>query len=84
MSTATATPSRPPRLRRALRGALLAASPLVLVVVLLVLAVDLRPRIANPGPPDATAASHTRDVAESLRTLVATRAADGRWSATEA
>lgn len=84
MTTVTATPPRPPALRRALRVVLLVVVPVVLVLaVLLALAVNLHPRIANPGPPDARAASHTRDVADSLRSLVATRAADGDWSATE-
>jgi uncharacterized protein YfiM (DUF2279 family) len=83
MTSASATPTRPPRPRRALRRARWLLAPLVLLLVLAALTVDLRPRIANPGPPDALAASRTRDVADSLRALVATRAADGSWSATE-
>ncbi len=88
MTTATATPSRPARPRRLRAVALALAVPLALALLAAVLAavlvLDVRPRIAAPGPPDARAASHTRDVAESLRTLVATGGGDGRWSATEA
>jgi hypothetical protein len=82
MSTAFATRSRPKRWR-ALRGVLVALSPLLLVVTLVVLAVETTPRIANPGPPDARAASHTRDVADSLRYFVASQGAAGAWSAGE-
>ena len=85
MTTATLPrPGRRPRPRRALRGLLLVALPFLLLLAVLALALDTGPRIANPGPPDASAASHTRAVADGLRTLAATEGEAGRWSATEA
>ncbi len=83
MTSAAADPERPPRRRNALRGVLLAMSPLLLVAALLALALDVRPRIADPGPPDARAASHTRDVADGLRSFVAREGASGTFSASE-
>lgn len=81
-------PSRPrsrrPWPRRALRGLAAALLPVLLLLGVLALTLDTRPRIANPGPPDARAASHTRAVADGLRTLAATEGAAGAWSATEA
>jgi len=84
MSMATLpNPSRPWR-RRALRGLILAAAPLLLPALLLVVALDTRPRIADPGPPDARAASHTRDVADGLRSFLVHEGEAGLWSMTEA
>jgi hypothetical protein len=61
----------------------MAASPLALVAALALATLDTRPRFPDPGPPDARAASHTRDVADSLRTLVSSAGSAGSWSATE-
>lgn len=83
MSTATLFPPRRPGRRRAIGWLLLAATPLLLVAALVLVAVDARPRVADPGPPDARAASHTRDVADGLRTFVATDGAADAWTVTE-
>ena len=83
MSTATLSPPRRSGRRRAIGLLLVAVAPLLLVAAILLLAIDTRPRIADPGPPDARAASRTRDVADGLRTLVATEGAAGAWTVTE-
>jgi hypothetical protein len=48
--------------------------------VLVLLALEGRPRVADPGPPDAAAVARARDVAESLRLLMETNAAAGSWT----
>lgn len=66
-----------------LRGLALATVPLFAVALLAALALDTRPRIPDPGPPDARAASRTRDVADGLRTFLASEGEGDTWSATE-
>jgi hypothetical protein len=75
----TAVPRSQSPLRRARWVLLLLLVPLVLGA----LAIDTRPRVANPGPPDTVAAERTLAVAESLRTLVDTEGAAGSWSVRE-
>lgn len=53
------------------------------LAALVLLAVDFRPPAAAVAPPDAAAASRTRDVAESLQALIATRGGDGAWTVSE-
>jgi hypothetical protein len=81
MPSAALTRSTPPARRRVLRLLLtaLALAPLALAL----LALDTAPRVADPGPPDALAAAHTRDVAAGLKALVDTEAAAGGWSVSE-
>jgi hypothetical protein len=80
MPVAVVTRPAKPFLRRALWGLV----PLALLpLVLLLLAVETAPRVADPGPPDAAAAARTRDVAERLQAFVASEGAGGSWSARE-
>ena len=66
-----------PRLWALATAVLLLAPP-----TLVALALETAPRV-EVGPPDARAASRTRNVAERLRDLVATEAAAGVWTADE-
>jgi hypothetical protein len=70
------------RSKRAYRWGLALVVLLLVPASLALLALGTEPRV-SVGPPDAAAVGRTRDVAERLRELVATEAADGAWSADE-
>ncbi len=82
MPAAAMTRSTFPMLRRTVVAVLLAGLLLVPLAVVL-LAVQTEPRIADPGPPDALAAAHTRDLAERLHTFIATNGAGASFSVDE-
>lgn len=66
-----------------LHSLMMAAAPVFALLLVAVLVLDTRPRIPDPGPPDARAAGRTRDVADGLRTFLASEGAGNAWSATE-
>jgi hypothetical protein len=80
--SSTATPARKPA-RRIGFGPLMAAVVPLGVAALALLAIEGEPRVAEP-PPDAAAVTRARDMAESLRDLLATDGAAGSWTVDEA
>jgi hypothetical protein len=81
---ADAAPRAGRSLVRRVAGRLLLALVLVAPLVLLLLAVETAPRVADRGPPDAGAAAQARDVASRLRALLEADHAPETWSVGEA
>jgi hypothetical protein len=80
MSIAVVARPAKPFLRRALLGLVLVA---LLPVVLVLLAVERAPRVADAAPPGAAAAARARDVAERVQELVAAQGAGGSFAVSE-